>query len=137
MPERLAYSPAEFAALFGKDQSWAYRKIKSNQLKAVSSFGNMMVPASEADRILNQAEYGATPVKMPGKRGRGRPRKKLNESPLTRYLKQRRKPTIGGTPQKVITAYSLKKKQVFGSSNTTRAEILNKLNKRENGSQSN
>ena len=70
--ELLAYSPAKFAALFGKSQTWAYRKIYSGQIKVIKSFGNMMIPASEIQRILNSADYDHSPKS--GK-GRGRPAK--------------------------------------------------------------
>ena len=129
MSDRIAYSPAEFAALFGKDQSWAYRKIYAKQLKIITSLGNMMIPASEVDRVLGLASYEGMPVKTPGKRGRGRPRKKIPQSGIARYLNHRRNAKPSSGKNKKITAYSLRKKQVFRSSNTTRAEILNKLNK--------
>ena len=77
MSERLGYSPAEFAALFGKEQTWAYRKIYAKQIKVIEDFGNMLIPVSEIDRIIGSADYlDEESVSQEGsKRGRGRPKK--------------------------------------------------------------
>lgn len=55
---RLTYSPAEFAALFGKHQTWAYRQLYKGTVKAITRYGRIMIPGSEVDRLLNSAaEY--------------------------------------------------------------------------------
>jgi hypothetical protein len=53
---RLGYSPAEFAALFGRHASWAYRAIYRGELKVIQGAGRLIIPASEAERLLNSAE---------------------------------------------------------------------------------
>lgn len=53
--EPIAYSPAKFAALFNHEQTWAYRLIYAGKVKVITEFGNKMIPASEADRILASA----------------------------------------------------------------------------------
>jgi Helix-turn-helix domain len=56
---RLTYSPAEFAALFGRHQTWAYRQLYKGTVKAITRYGRIMIPRSEVDRLLNSAaEYG-------------------------------------------------------------------------------
>jgi hypothetical protein len=50
--ERLTYSPAEFAELFGKSPTWTYRLLYANKIKAISGFGRTLVPRAEAERIL-------------------------------------------------------------------------------------
>jgi hypothetical protein len=52
---RVAYSLAEFAALFGKEKTWAYRKIYAQQVKAIKDQGRLMIPAAEVERILGTA----------------------------------------------------------------------------------
>ena len=53
---RVAYSPGEFAALFGKSQTWGYRQIYSGKVKAITEYGRFQIPASEVERILATAE---------------------------------------------------------------------------------
>lgn len=53
--QRVAYSPGEFAALFGKSQTWGYRQIYAGKVKAITEHGRILVPASEVERILGSA----------------------------------------------------------------------------------
>lgn len=53
--ERVAYSPAEFAALFGKEQTWAYRQLYSGKVKAITEHGRTMIAVSEVERIVKSA----------------------------------------------------------------------------------
>lgn len=52
-PERVAYSLKEFAALFHKNRSWAYRQVTQGRIRTITGYGVTMVPASEIDRILS------------------------------------------------------------------------------------
>jgi len=52
---RLALSPAEFAAFFGKHPSWAYRLLYANKLKAITELGRFLIPTSELERIQSLA----------------------------------------------------------------------------------
>lgn len=54
--KRVAYSPAEFAAMFGHDRSWTYRLLYKGQLKAIQNLGRLMIPESEIARLLKDAE---------------------------------------------------------------------------------
>ncbi len=54
--ERATLSPEEFAAQFGKQKVWTYRQIYAGRVKAITGFGNMMIPRAELDRVLNSAE---------------------------------------------------------------------------------
>lgn len=59
LAERLALSPAEFAALFGRSPTWAYRKIYQGLIKPISDCGRLLIPRSEVDSFLaRKAEYG-------------------------------------------------------------------------------
>lgn len=51
------YTVAEFAGLFNRHKSWAYRQIYAGRIKVISEFGVMMIPASEAVKIVETAEF--------------------------------------------------------------------------------
>lgn len=52
---RVAYSPAEFAKLFGKSQTWGYRQIYAGKVNAITEHGRILIPAKEVERILESA----------------------------------------------------------------------------------
>lgn len=54
-PEKVALTPAEFASLFGKSQSWGYRQLYSGKVKALTGYGRVLIPASEVDRLLESS----------------------------------------------------------------------------------
>jgi len=47
--------PGEFAAIFGKSQTWGYRQLYSGNVKAMTGYGRIMIPASEVERVLSEA----------------------------------------------------------------------------------
>lgn len=53
---RAALSPSEFAALFGRHASWAYRRIYAGDVKVIIPSGTMLIPTSEVRRLLDAAE---------------------------------------------------------------------------------
>jgi hypothetical protein len=53
--ERVTFSPGEFAALFGKSQTWGYRQIYAGKVKTITEYGRILIPAKEVDRILGTA----------------------------------------------------------------------------------
>jgi hypothetical protein len=53
---RVAFSPREFAASFGRHPSWAYRLLYAQKIKAVTNCGRALIPASERDRLLESAK---------------------------------------------------------------------------------
>jgi hypothetical protein len=59
LSQRATLTPEEFAAKFGRQKIWAYRQIYAGRVKAVIGFGNMMIPRSELDRILDSAAFGS------------------------------------------------------------------------------
>lgn len=63
-PERVGYSPAEFARACGKHPTFAYRALYAGKLKAVTTLGRILIPASEISRIMATAEpYNPKPKK--------------------------------------------------------------------------
>lgn len=82
--DRVAFSPGEFAALFGKSQTWGYRQIYAGKVKTVTELGRILIPAAEVDRVLGKAgTYNGLKPKI-GNRG-----KKLNA--WRRFIAGRRK----------------------------------------------
>lgn len=55
LPERVAFSPGEFASLFGKSQTWGYRQIYAGKVKAITEHGRILIPAKEVERVLESA----------------------------------------------------------------------------------
>jgi hypothetical protein len=53
---RAAFSPSEFAALFGRHPSWGYRQLYSGRVAAITSLGRVLIPKSEVERVLALAE---------------------------------------------------------------------------------
>ena len=53
---RIGYTPTEFAALFGRKATWGYRLLYAGRVKAVTNLGRIMIPHSEAERIMSQPE---------------------------------------------------------------------------------
>jgi predicted site-specific integrase-resolvase len=54
--ERVVLTPTEFAAIFGRHYTWAYRQIYAGKVKVISKLGRMMIPRSEVDRLLQNTE---------------------------------------------------------------------------------
>ena len=64
--ERLGYSPAEFAALFGRSPTWGYRQVYARRVKPIADCGRLLIPRPEVDSFLaRKAEYNpAAPSKQ-------------------------------------------------------------------------
>ncbi|MGK0187940.1 MAG: hypothetical protein ACI9R3_003731 [Verrucomicrobiales bacterium] len=61
---KVAYTPKEFADLFGKSQTWGYRQLYAGKVKAITKLGRIMIPAAEVERVLGEADlYGRTSKK--------------------------------------------------------------------------
>jgi hypothetical protein len=57
LSERVALSPAEFAALCGRHPSWAYRLLYGGKIRALTDLGRILIPASELERVLSSAAH--------------------------------------------------------------------------------
>lgn len=53
--EKVTFTPTEFAAVFGKERTWAYRQLYAGKVQAVTDLGRTMIPKSEVDRLLKEA----------------------------------------------------------------------------------
>lgn len=89
---RVAYSPGEFAELFGKSQTWGYRQIYQGKVNAITEHGRILIPAKEVERVLETAGIynGREKPKAAQKRVEN-----LDEDQLTiwqRFVKLREKP---------------------------------------------
>jgi helix-turn-helix protein len=54
--EKVVLTPREFASLFGRHHTWAYRQIYAGNVKVISNLGRIMIPRSEVDRLLKHSE---------------------------------------------------------------------------------
>jgi hypothetical protein len=55
--KRLGYPPSEFARLNGRHPTWGYRQLYSGRVKAITSMGRILIPASEVERVMGTAEF--------------------------------------------------------------------------------
>ena len=63
---RAAFSPSEFAALFGRHPSWGYRQLYAGKVTAITSMGRALIPKSELERVLSLAQpYNPKPKPKP------------------------------------------------------------------------
>lgn len=53
--ETVTFTPSEFAAVFGKERTWAYRQLYAGKVQAVTDLGRTLIPKSEVDRLLKEA----------------------------------------------------------------------------------
>ena len=52
--ERVSYSFAETAEMFGRERTWVYRQVAKGRIRAITGYGAAMIPASEIERILGK-----------------------------------------------------------------------------------
>ena len=58
LTNRVAYSPTEFAALFGRSPTWGYRQIYAGRVRPIADCGRLLIPHTEVDSILaRRREY--------------------------------------------------------------------------------
>ncbi len=50
-----AYTADQFGKIFGKNGAWTRRMVNSGKLKAIRGWGEMMIPSSEIDRMMESA----------------------------------------------------------------------------------
>src|SRR6266849_4638703 len=87
--QRVAFSPGEFAGLFGKSQTWGYRQLYNGRVKATTEYGRIMIPAAEVERILATAGvYEGIKAKPP--QSKGGFQKLIPKGTWQRYLSERR-----------------------------------------------
>lgn len=61
LTERLGYSPAEFAAFFGRSPTWGYRQIYAGRVKPIADCGRIIIPRAEIELVLaRRREYNPT-----------------------------------------------------------------------------
>ena len=53
--EPKAYTAAEFGKIFGKNGAWTRRMVNDGKLSAIRGWGEMMIPSSEIDRMMEAA----------------------------------------------------------------------------------
>lgn len=53
---KLTYTPTEFAELFGKERTWTYRQLYAGKVQAITKLGQVQIPHSEVEKLLNGVE---------------------------------------------------------------------------------
>jgi len=107
--EKVTYTPAEFAKLFGKERTWAYRLLYRGKIDAVTEYGRTMIPGTEVQKIVGDAGryLGAKAQAMkpaPAKSGKKKAATAAAASPADNWrdaITQRRKralPQHGNAP---------------------------------------
>jgi predicted site-specific integrase-resolvase len=54
--EKVVLTPTQFASLFGRHYTWAYRQIYAGKVKVITNLGRIMIPRSEVNRLLQHTE---------------------------------------------------------------------------------
>ncbi len=97
---KLTYTPAEFAALFGKERTWTYRQLYAGKVKAITKLGQVQIPHSEVEKLLGGVERYRGAASHAGRTAKKRASKKKPVSKGAKKwmeaLKQKRK---HGLPQ--------------------------------------
>jgi hypothetical protein len=64
LSEKAVLTPTEFAALFGRTYTWAYRQIYAGKVQVLTQLGRMMIPKSEVERLLlDKQVYNGKPTR--------------------------------------------------------------------------
>ena len=92
--EKVTYTPAEFACVFGKERTWAYRQLYAGKVTAITEFGRVLIPHAEIDRLLASSDkyLGRKKSPTPKRKKKKKPvRKRLKAKDWAEAIKQRRK----------------------------------------------
>lgn len=104
MPEssiqRVAYSPGEFAKMFGKSQTWGYREIYRGNVNAITEHGRILIPAKEVERVLESAGIYNGREKPKVAEERIKKMTPEQKSIWQRFLELRRQPGAGAQAQR-------------------------------------
>lgn len=71
LAERRAYTIAQAAELLGVHKVSVYRRLYSGELKVLKGFGQLMIPAAELNRFLNDVT-AYTPRRQRGHKARAK-----------------------------------------------------------------
>lgn len=103
--ERVAFSPAEFATLFGKSQTWGYRQIYAGKVKTITEHGRILIPAAEVERILGTAGiYDGMKPKAPQSKEQLQKLAPKLEGVWQTYIQQRRQSNLEASPASTTSA---------------------------------
>ena len=61
-----AYTAEQFGKIFGKDGAWTRRQVHDGKLKAIRGWGEMMIPSSEMNRVMESAANNLRSVEKEG-----------------------------------------------------------------------
>ncbi len=52
--DRIVYTPAQFAALFDRSETWGYRQLYAGKVKRLKGSATILIPKAEVERFLSQ-----------------------------------------------------------------------------------
>lgn len=52
---KVALTPIEFASLFGREKTWAYRLLWGGKIMSIPEAGQILIPTSEVARFCSSA----------------------------------------------------------------------------------
>lgn len=129
---RVAYSPGEFAELFGKSQTWGYRQIYAGKVNAITEHGRILIPAKEVERVLESAGIYNGREKPKQAKQRAEKLSPENKSIWRRFMESRKQSNANASEQEVISSVKSQNKPKWGSD--SRKALLGKIAKSWNGS---
>lgn len=135
---KITYTPAEFAEVFGKERTWAYRQLYAGKVQAITELGRTLIPKSEVDRLLAEAGRYLGAKAKPQKPKPGKAAAKSEPPPASlsgweKALKQRRK--RGSPPQENVHSEDARKpsspepRRPYGQA-TSRRSVYQRLTQR-------
>lgn len=98
--QRVAYSPGEFAKMFGKSQTWGYREIYRGNVNAITEHGRILIPAKEVERVLESAGIYNGREKPKVAEERIKKMTPEQKSIWQRFIELRRQPGAGAQAQR-------------------------------------
>jgi len=117
---KVALTPGEFAALFGKSQTWGYRQLYSGKVNALTGYGRTLIPVSEVKRVLSEAgRYMGAEAKVE----KQATREKTPEKP------KRKNPWRGAVENRRSIKGQKSKKRPGGQMTGLRNSAIRKLNR--------
>ena len=130
--EKVTYTPAEFAAVFGRERTWAYRQLYAGKVQAITELGRTLIPKSEVDRLLKEAGryLGSKAKPRKGDNDTANGAQKPATNSWAAALKKKR--NLGSKDQ--ISANSEKEKSGAADS---RRQIYDRLTRRKNSGKQN
>ncbi len=121
--QRVAYSPGEFAKMFGKSQTWGYRQIYAGKVKTITEHGRILIPAKEVESILESAGIYNGREKPKAAQARIKKMTPEQKSVWQRFVELRRQPASGAVAKPLQNPMPRNPGKGKGSRSSTRQRL--------------